>query len=229
VEELDKIYNEIIDNIATPKAWLVFTEALKKAGRPERVIMTCKKVLEVFPDDVNIRRILAETHFEQGSFDLAELELEIISRKFNELSSIFKLQSELFRKDNRIEDAIQSLKRYLAHNSSDKDAVELLAELSSLPQEEPSALPTPTLAELYYQQGDLEEAIKIYEQVVTTLPEDESAKIRLNELKEIEETQARRRKQEEIVKERKLKLIGILEKWLVAIEQRKTANLSSQN
>jgi tetratricopeptide (TPR) repeat protein len=228
VEELDKIYEEIKDNIATPKAWLIFAEALKKAGKPERVIMACKKVLEVFPDDMSIRMLLAETYFEQGHDDLAETELERLSRKINQLSPIYKLQAELFRKNNRIEDAIQSLQQYLAHNSSDQDAVELLADLSTPTQEEPSALPTSTLAELYYKQGELEEAIKIYEQVVATSPQDEGARIRLNELKEIKETQERRKKKEYIIKERKLKLIRILERWLAAIKQRKAEILSPQ-
>jgi tetratricopeptide (TPR) repeat protein len=92
VEELDKIYEEIKDNIATPKAWLIFAESLKKAGNPERVIMACKKVLEVFPDDMDIRRLLAETYFEQGYDELAEIELERLSRKINQLSPIYKLQ-----------------------------------------------------------------------------------------------------------------------------------------
>lgn len=218
---IDEIYNEVIDKITTPRARLIFIEMLKKEGTPQTIIKACHKVLEIFPDDINIRRLLAETYFEQGSMELAEKELEKISKKIEDLSSVFKFQAELFRKENRIEEAKQSLQLYLAHNKSDQDAARLLDKLSTSPEEEPSALPTSTLAEIYYKQGELEEAIKIYEQVVNSSPDDEKSISRLNELKQIKEAQEQKEVKEEIAKEKKLKLMGILERWLAAIEQRK--------
>jgi hypothetical protein len=47
-------------------------------------------------------------------------------------------------------------------------------------------------------------------------------------LKEIKETQELRKRQEYIIKERKLKLIRILERWLDAVKQRKVEILSPQ-
>lgn len=223
---IDEIYDEVIDKIATPKARLILIELLKKEGTPQAVIKACNKVLEIYPEDITIRRFLAETYFEQGSLELAEKELEKISRNIDELASVFKFQAELFRKENRIEDAIESLQRYLVHNKSDQDAAELLAELSPASKEEPSALPTSTLAEIYYDQGELEEAIKIYEQVVKSSPANEKSISRLNELKQIKEDQDRKKTKEEIAQKKRLRLIGILEKWLAAIEQR---NLETVN
>jgi len=216
----DWIYDEIVDKIATPKARIILLEILKREGQPDRVIKACLKALEFFPDDISIRKILAETYFEMGSIELAEIELEKISKQIDELSTIFKLQVELFRKENRVEEAINSLKLYLAHHSNDQDAAQLLSELSTPPKEEAQILPTSTLAEIYYKQGELEEAIKIYEHVVRDSPDDEKSKIRLNELKEIKETEESERSKEAIIKEKKLKLIGILERWLSNIEQR---------
>jgi len=221
VTTLDGIYDEIVDKIATPKLRLVLLEALKKEVEPERVIRACKRVLESFPDDIDTRKLLAETYFEGGSPELAEAELEKLCKQIDELSSIFKLQAELFRKDDRIEEAIDSLKIYLAHQGSDEEAIGLLSELSSPPEEEPSVLPTSTLAEMYYRQGELQEAIKVYEQVVKASPDDEEVRTRLNELKGMKEPEERRRTKGEMLKEKKLRLIGILERWLAAIEQRK--------
>lgn len=217
---LDWIYDEIVDKIATPKARIILLEILKREGQPDRVIKACLKALEFFPDDISIRKILVETYFEMGSIELAEIELEKISKQIDELSTVFKLQVELFRKENRVEEAINSLKLYLAHHSNDRDAAQLLSELSTPPKEEAPILPTSTLAEIYYKQGELEEAIKIYEHVVRDFPDDEKSKIRLNELKEIKETEESERSKEAIIKEKKLKLIGILERWLSNIEQR---------
>jgi tetratricopeptide (TPR) repeat protein len=217
VAGIDDIYNEVIDKIATPKAKLLLVEMLKKEGKTQTVINACKKVLEIFPDDIHIRRLLAETYFGEGSLDLAEKELEKIANQIRDLSSIFKFQSKVFKRENKIGDAIHSMQLYLAHNESDQEAADLLAELSP-PKEEPSALPTSTLAELYYKQGELDEAIKVYEQVVTSSPDDEKAKHRLDELRGEKE-------RSRSLRERKLKLLGVLERWLAGVEQRKEAAL----
>jgi len=225
---LNGIYDEIVDKIATPKARIILLEILKKEGKPEKVIQACLKALESFPDDISIRKILAETYFEQKSIELAKVELEKISKEINELTVIFKLHAELFKEENMVEEAINSLKLYLAHHSNDQDAARLLSELSAPPKEEASILPTSTLAEIYYKQGQLEEAIKIYTQVVKDFPDDEKYKNRLEELKAIMKTKEPERSHEAMLKEKKLTIIGILERWLTNIEKRKVINLSSQ-
>ena len=222
------IYDEIVDKIATPKARIILLEILKREGKPEKVIQACLKALESFPDDIYIRKLLAETYFEQGSIELAEIELEKISKKIDDLSSIFKLQAELFREEGMAEKAINSLKLYLAHHSNDQDAAQLLSELSTPHKEEVSILPTSTLAEIYYKQGELEEAIKIYTQVVNDFPDDEKSKNRLDELKKIKETEESERSKEAIIKEKTLTLIGVLERWLAIIEKGRVVNFSHQ-
>jgi tetratricopeptide (TPR) repeat protein len=215
---LGEIYNEILNKPVTPTASLLLIKILKENGKPEMVIKACLKALEFFPDNIDIRKVLAETYFEKGSSELAEKELEKLCQQIDELSSVFKLRAELFIKEDRTKEAIDSLKLYLVHHSADKEAVQLLSKLSSPRKEEPSILPTSTLAEIYYKQGALEDAIKIYEQTVKAFPDDEKAKIRLNELKEIKEAE------KEPLREKNLKLMRVLERWLTDIEQRGAAN-----
>jgi len=215
---LGEIYNEILNKPVTPTASLLLIKILKENGKPEMVIKACLKALEFFPDNIDIRKVLAETYFEKGSSELAEKELEKLCQQIDELSSVFKLRAELFIKEDRTKEAMDSLKLYLVHHSADKEAVQLLSKLSSPRKEEPSILPTSTLAEIYYKQGALEDAIKIYEQTVKAFPDDEKAKIRLNELKEIKEAE------KEPLREKNLKLMRVLERWLTDIEQRGAAN-----
>ncbi len=222
---LDEIYNEILNKPVTPGQSLLLIKALKEEGEPETAIKACLKALEFFPDDINIRKALAEIYLEKGSIELAETELEELCKKIDELSSIFKLQAELFMKKDRTNEAINSLRLYLAHQSNDQEAAQLLSKLSALPKQKPSILPTSTLAEIYYKQGELEEAIKIYEQTVKAFPDDEKSKFRLKELKEIKETEEHRKAKEEPLKERKLRLIRVLERWLSNIEQRRAVDL----
>jgi len=225
---LNGIYDEIVDKIATPKAQLILLEILKRGGKPERVIKACRNALEFLPDDINIRKILAETYCEQGSIEFAEIELEKISKQIDELSFIFKLKSEFFRKEDRLQEAIKSLKLYLAHHSNDQEAAQLLSEFSAPPEGKEPNLPTPTLAEIYYKQGALEEAINMYKQVVKDFPDDEKYKNRLKELKAIMKTKETERSHEAILKEKKIKIIGILERWLTNIEKIRVISLSSQ-
>jgi predicted Zn-dependent protease len=223
---LDDIYDEVVDKIATPKERLLLVETLKKEGKPQAVIRACKKALKIFPEDLPLRRLLAETYFDEGSLDLAEMEISKIVKQINELSYNFKLLSEVFIKRNKIDDAIHSLQIYLAHNQEDREAADLLAQISQ-DKEEPSALPTSTLAELYYKQGELDEAIKVYEEIVDSCPDDEKAKRRLFEIKEEIREQ---KEQEEITRsarERELKLLGVLERWLATIEQRKMEGMKA--
>jgi tetratricopeptide (TPR) repeat protein len=224
---LDDIYDEVVDKIATPEARLLLVETLKKEGKPQAVIHACKKVLEIFPDDLHIRRLLAETYFDEGSLDLAEIEVNIIANKINELSYIFKFQAELFVRKEKIDDAIHSLQLYLAHNEGDQEAADHLAEMGQS-REKGSALPTSTLAELYYQQGELDEAIKIYEQIVVAFPADEKAKQRLFSLREEKGTQERETETMRSARERRLRLLEVLERWLAAVEQRKMEGMQAR-
>ena len=223
----NEIYDEIVDKIATPKARIILLEILKKEGKPEKVIQACLKALKSFPDDNGIRKLLAETYLEQRSVELAKEELDKISMQINELTSVYKLQAELFKEENMVEEAINSLKLYLAHHSNDQDAARLLSELSAPLKEEVSILPTSTLAEIYFKQGQLEEAITIYTQVVKDFPDDEKYKNRLEELKALTTTVEPEKSHEVILKEKTVTIIGILERWLTNIEKRHVIGLSS--
>ena len=70
MNEFNGIYDKIVDKIATPEARLILLEILKKGGKPERVIKACRNALKLFPDDIGIRKFLAETYYEQGSIKL---------------------------------------------------------------------------------------------------------------------------------------------------------------
>jgi len=229
VSASDLLDKEIIDKIETPSASVLLIRLLIEEGRTEIAVKACLKALEIFPDDMNIRKLLAETYFSQGHLDLAEKELEKLAHKIGELSSIFKLQAKVFRKEDRLRETIKALELYLAHHKSDKEAAQLLSELSSPSQEEKPILPTPTLAEIYYNQGALDEAIRTYQQVLRDSPDDAKSKKRLKELMQIKEIGDQGKSTEGIVREQKvIKFIGILERWLTAIESRKDVNLVQQ-
>lgn len=220
----DKIYDEIMDKIATPQSNLLLIKLLKDQGKTGSVIKACLKSLEFSPDDIAIRGLLAKTYFEQGYAGLAESEIDNICLKINKLSEIYKLQAELFKREGRFEEAIKSLKLYSAHCPDDKEAKDLLSELNANLGKEKSVLLTPTMAEIYFKQGEIEEAANIYKEIVKAFPDDRQYRTRLNELENMNEPQEVKESGKENIKEKKLRMIGTMEKWLDVIEKRKASS-----
>ncbi len=222
----DKVRDEIIEDVGTSRSSKYLINILKEKGEKEKVIKACLKALEIFPDDISIRKTLAETYLEQGSGLLAEMEIDKISRQIKELSYIFKLQAELFQKEGRVKEAADSLNKYLTHYSEDKEAVQLLSGLDRRTEEDQEVITTPTLAEIYFKQGETDEAIKIYQKVIQASPDDEKSKKRLSEIEQIKKTGTKKGPAKD-ARSQKLKLIGILERWLADIEQRRNAFAAS--
>ena len=251
----DELYTRILADGPSPKTLFHLLSNLKKEGQLRRVIQESLKALNAYPNDIHIRRLLAETYFDAGLISQAETELEKVSSLIGDLTDTYKLQAEIYIKQNRKQEATRSLELYLAHRPDDQVALDFLNTLSpkqEAPVEEPQPhieeitaqseaqevvqeapaleeeqpeIATPTLAEIYFEQGQIEEAIDTYEIIVAQHPEDEPSRSRLEELKSmIAEQSAIEEKQRDQVRERKEKLIAILELWLANIrEQFKTA------
>lgn len=105
----------------------------------------------------------------------------------------------------------------------DQAAEALEAEPGPLPPEEerPQSiieLATPTLAELYYNQGQILEAIAIYEQVLLNRPDDRASEQRLAQLRtSIRQEAEPIPSKEDLSRARTEKTIKILENWLASI------------
>ena len=219
------LYTEIIDKIETPSASALLVKLLLKEGKAEMAIEACLKALEIFPDNMSIRRLLAETYVQQGRMEFAERELKKLADQIGEFTSVFKLQAKLFKKEEKPDEAIRALEVYLVHHKDDEEAIQLLSELSSTGKGQQDVVPTPTLAEIFFNQGALEEAIKVYQQVVEANPDDEKSKMRLNELKQMKVAGVQETAAETATKDKTVELIRILENWLGAIESQKVVNL----
>ena len=89
-------------------------------------------------------------------------------------------------------------------------------------------LATPTLAELYFNQGQTQEAISTYEKVISNNPGDKSSEQRLTRLKalvsgEIELEPA----YENDTRAKKEKMVTVLENWLMRIQSMNHRRISS--
>ncbi len=219
--------------------FLLLTE-MKKQGQIDDVIRECAKALSVYPDAYRIRRLLAECYLEAGSIDQSEKEMEKVISHIEHLIPVFKIQAENYERQGRVKEAAEALKKYLSYRPNDAEALALQDRIKP-EKEKPTAevsetlkdvleegedtdlfaeLATPTLAEIYYNQGLIQEAINTYRTILSAEPGNEAARQRLKELTVLTEGKEEAPiPGENIVIQRKKKMLGILEGWLARIQE----------
>jgi tetratricopeptide (TPR) repeat protein len=285
--DYDRLLGEILDRGPSSETLGLVLGELKNLGHTRKVIQECLRALQHHPDDLPLRLILAEAYFDEGLFSQAEAEIEKVTSRMDRYASAYRLQAEIYRTQKRGDEAIHSLKTYLALRPQDAAALDLLKEME-IPQGAPapeaapvqeeiaepapgiaveppapeeteplavekerpefpleeevlSEIATPTLAEVYVNQGQLQEAISIYEKVIAQNPEDRASVTRVQELRTMLEAEAPLQEIElpaieaepllpeaELpppeettpkAKQKKQKTIAILESWLANIRK----------
>lgn len=205
------------------------------------------KASERFPESFDIRLMKAEMLLVAGFSGLAEKELDALDSPFRRLSRILKLRADILLRQGRHRAAQRFLETYLAIQPEDPDAADLARRTTRLargeqedlalslkalaPCEETGdaesqeagraePLATPTLAEIYCSQGDVEEAIRIYRVIVDRSPDDERSRRRLEALE-------RSRSAGEQGDRPQRELVAILEGWLQKIQEKGDAEPGS--
>jgi tetratricopeptide (TPR) repeat protein len=257
----DDLYHQILANGPSVETLCIVLSKLRAAGQYNRVIRECITALRTHPNDILLRQLLAETYFDAGLLAHAEAELEKVMSDLDHLSPLYKLQAQVLYKQRREEEAMKSLRIFLAHRPDDQEALHILQLIEAPPQTLPEAPPpapevstsarilpigapepteeipepivesieeeglpeivTPTLAEVYVNQGQIKEAIHIYERIVARDADDLTTRRRIEELKAMiaAKTPAESVKRDREDKSRE-KIISTLEMWLE--EMRKT-------
>ena len=263
----DDLVDHILKKGPSQGTLLLVLTQLKKDGLINKAIQECIRALDIYPDDIRLRRLLAEAYFEAGLMGQAEAELGRLTSELKDLSSVYKLQARILARQKRPVEAEVALRTYLAANQDDQEALDLLDSIATrigvekgveagalsheveadpamaqawelpeegqieeeeetpFPEEEEDAivdLASPTIAELYFSQGQVLEAISTYEKILLKDPEDKFALSRLAELNEFVD-KASTPSQEDISRQNTLKTIAILEDWLVRIRVTNTA------
>jgi len=217
---------------------------MKEQGQIAQVIQKCIEALRFYPDDMRLRKLLADCYAEMGYVGLAQAELECIVSQIHDLIPVFKIQGEIYTRQKRSREAEAAFKKYLAHYPEDVEVLARLRESEPLDQEKPPEAPineksdaeeppkdmgefvgglaTPTLAEIIFEQGQVHEAISVYEKVISDNPNDQASAARLARLRKmVAEKPAVTGK--EPLRMSKEKMIAILEDWLTRIRNSQNA------
>ena len=229
--KLHDLLGEILRDGASPRTLYLILAGMKEEGHLKRVIQECVRALRIYPHDLHIRRVLAEAYAEDGLWPQAEAEIEKVVKQLSELSSLFLMQAEVYKGQGRVAEAEEALKRGLALRPEDLSGTQPSVELETSPEEAtPESAPpgaeeastpqepgivTPTLAEIYFNQGQIQEAIGTYEKILEQEPQNPQASGRLEQLKRLLATgQAPKEGSEDTGQEKKAKVINTLETWL---------------
>ncbi len=231
----DDLIRQILCHAPSQGTLSIVLRKMEQEGQYTEVIQECLKALSRYPDDIHLRILLAEAYLRVGSVGQAEEELEKATAMIEDLIFSYKLKAKIYIGQKRSEEAVDALKRYLAHKPKDPEALDLWKQVSpaqrdrgEIPGEPPGeeALPekweddvlseiaTPTLAEICYNQGQIHEAIATYQRVVLDDPDDKASMERLSELKAlVGKEKAPRTKDADPLRSKKEKMIEILERW----------------
>ncbi len=226
MEESNNLLDQILSHGPSQSTLYLVLKKMKEKRLPNEVIQECLKVLNIYPDDIRLMSLLAESYLEVGFIGQAEAEMDKVISRVNDLISAFNLQARIYIKQHRFKDASEALKKYLTHKPEDQDALGLLDRIKQIEEgaeviEDVSAeIVTPTLAELYYSQGQIQEAISTYKKILSKNPEDKASMHRLIELQALTGKEAKQQiSDNDKVKAKKKKMITILQTWLNKIQE----------
>lgn len=122
---------EILEKDPSQGTLYVLLTIMKEDGRHSLVISECLKALLRFPDDLALRKILAESYMADGRLVEAETELGRVTEGIKDLAEVYRSQAEIFVRQKREDFAVDSLRQYLSFYPEDEDAALLLEELES--------------------------------------------------------------------------------------------------
>lgn len=250
----ENLYNELLSGNPSQGTLFRVLSMMKKEGLLEMVMEECKRALETYPDDIKIRRLLAETYLAAGRISQAESEIKAVIAGINELMTCYRFQADLLISEGRNKEAIEALKLYMIHCPDDKEGYSLLESLllrEEVPDEtmhaevpvtagveeaaatadfpldaETPDIATATLAEIYFKQGMTEKAIEIYQQIIEQTPDDNISRMRQNELKSMLEQSRLKEAREKERSIRNKKIMLILESWLEGVRKQSNPGLS---
>lgn len=243
----DGLFEEILRHGPSAGSLVLLLTKMKEEGRLNEVVQACLRFLPLYPDDVRLRTLLAQSYAGMGFFTLAGMELEKVTAMIDDMASAYRSLADIYEKQKRHSEAADMARCYLAHHPGQLDTLEFLRRMETalLPAESLSAIQgpgeeadlseeasedalvdfaTPTIAELYYSQGQTDAAIHTYEKVVRSNPDDNESLGRLNELRGLaDRSSVMEDKGEDAALGRKETMISILERWLPKILEIKYA------
>jgi tetratricopeptide (TPR) repeat protein len=176
---------------ATDKSRGVFVrlaQAYLAANRGADAVQICREGLAVHPASIDGRHLLARALVNQGEAEAAEKVLLEAVEFLVEKAEVLGTLARLYDRQGQADKARLTASAYLALNPDDQEIRGILGPGPAKTDQQPAApgraepAPTATLAELYYNQGHLDQARQMYRRLLETEPDNDLYRTRLAEL-----------------------------------------------
>lgn len=239
----ENMVNEILENNPSQDTVYIILSRLKDEGEYRRVIGECHNFLSRYPDNLRLRKLLAEAYFEDGRLLEAESELVKVIDGIRDLGTSFRILAEIYHRQKRYDSAADCLRLFLDHFPGENEAISLLERLKAdmeeasigspaereefeeipeteFPEDEFPEIITGTLAETYIDQGKLEEAAEIYEKLLEKDPQDKAFEKRLEEIRSMISHSLKDESGIEVsMDSKKERVINVLDTWLNSLRE----------
>jgi len=171
--------------------YLKFAENLKKENKTKEAIQIYRKLLDMIPQDMDIRIDLAELYKKEGQIEQAADELNNVAEhkiKKDDLDAAQKILSnarklnedsprtlinivKIFKQKDKKEEALELINKILKKDEGNIEALNLLGNLylDEKKYKEADVEASINLGRIFIQKGKLDEAYKVYEPLVDTL------------------------------------------------------------
>ena len=188
----DKSEQEFLKRLArtdpSSPALLGLSRAYLAQSDPESSARLSQEVLSAHPGHLEAALLAAQALLEQNSLEAVKEILDLTSGRLEEMALIFKELASLYETTGDTDQAARMHKAAIALISKAEtggagDFGMELTEDSNPVQE--GAVPTETLAGIYLEQGSVEKALDIYNQILEANPDNISIRERIEELQDL--------------------------------------------
>ncbi|MCD4813395.1 tetratricopeptide repeat protein [bacterium] len=193
-------YNKKLNNNPESLVFVPLAEAYRKSGLLDEAIETCLKGLQLHPSYMSARMVLGRAYMEKKLYGEAETEFrKVASADVNNIMA-HSLLGQNYMKQFKYADAIKEYQKVLTLNPDDMTAQQMLNKALELarqnnsgkgssavskqekPSEEKDTRKNLSRAEELSKQGDIENAIKLYQLILEADPENLVVRQRLKDL-----------------------------------------------
>ena len=174
------------------RAFLELAHLYHDDGRFEDAARTCAEGVRNNPDYLSARVLLGRIYFDMGLLEEAREAMDHVLERAPDNIVARRVVAEILLERGQNRAAMEKFKALLAFKPGDEDATRRVEEierrlgLHDLPEADDDAAPepaealaTPTLAEVYIQQGMPHRAIKLYREILCNNPDDAEVRLRL--------------------------------------------------
>jgi tetratricopeptide (TPR) repeat protein len=207
MDELE-LYQQMMSKDPSSQVFVYLAEALLEHEMYKEAIETCVNGLRLRPHDLRARVILGVSFLRTGELDRAESEL-LKAKEMLEINTVtYRALAELYEKKGDSESAEGYRRLFEAIHpaeaeaiGSEKEETDSETAVEEVPPEK-TAMSTISMAQLYEEQGHLQEAAEAYRKIFDASPETEGVEDKLADLeRRVGEAQVKRN------------LLSILELW----------------